>query len=247
MEDGENILDDGENVLEDGENILDDQENILEDGENIIGDEKNIVPEPDFRWNHSNILLFLDEFQKRIQKFRNPSIKKKTFWREISKAMNSKGYNVNADTLDRKMRNMKATFTKIKDNNKKSKTGRGRVNWEYFERFNEIFAEDKTINISNVITSIVVNDIECRRETENAEKPREILTPLPSPSGASCSGSDAPSNCREKQKRLDSFRKRQIELDEQRVEELKKIRLEIAESNRISREKLELFKQFLNQ
>ncbi|KAF5278230.1 hypothetical protein FQR65_LT15719 [Abscondita terminalis] len=46
--------------------------------------------------------------------------------------------------------------------------------------------------------------------------------------------------------RLDNFRKRQLALEDAHLDELKAIRLEIAESNRINREKLELLKQHLN-
>lgn len=41
------------------------------------------------------------------------------------------------------MRNLKNTSKTIKDNNKKSNTCRGRVRREYFETFEEIFAEDR--------------------------------------------------------------------------------------------------------
>lgn len=67
-----------------------------------------------------------------------------------------KGYkNITEDYLDRKMRNMKKTYRTIKDNNKKTSTGKGRINWEYFDVFEEIFEEDRTVNIGSSLSSLV--------------------------------------------------------------------------------------------
>lgn len=69
--------------------------------------------------------------------------------------MKANGYaNLNEDLLDRKMRNMKKSYKNIKDNNKKSSTGRGRVSWEYFETFEDIFANDMTINCCSTFSSM---------------------------------------------------------------------------------------------
>ena len=51
------------------------------------------------------------------------------------------------------MWNMKKTYRTIKDNNNKTTTGRGRVNWKYFNAFENIFTEDKTINFVPTISS----------------------------------------------------------------------------------------------
>jgi len=56
--------------------------------------------------------------------------------------------------LDRKMRNMKKSYKNIKENNKKTSTGRGRISWEYFDTFKEIFANDVTINCCPTLSSI---------------------------------------------------------------------------------------------
>lgn len=69
--------------------------------------------------------------------------------------MKANGYtDLNEDLLDRKMRNMKKSYKNIKDNNKKTSTGRGRVSWEYFETFEDIFANDMTINCSSTLSSM---------------------------------------------------------------------------------------------
>lgn len=53
---------------------------------------------------------------------------------------------MDVETLDRKMRNMKRSYKTIKENNKKSSTGRGRVSWEYYDTLEDIFINDRTIN-----------------------------------------------------------------------------------------------------
>lgn len=68
--------------------------------------------------------------------------------------MTEKGYNVSEDVLDRKMRNMKKSYRTIKDNNKKSSTGRGRVHWEYYDIFEDIFRNDATINHGPTLSSM---------------------------------------------------------------------------------------------
>lgn len=67
--------------------------------------------------------------------------------------MCKRGCSVDAAALDRKMRNMKNTYKTIVDNNRKKKTGRGTIQWEYFSRFKEIFANDKTVNPEFLVSS----------------------------------------------------------------------------------------------
>jgi len=97
----------------------------------------------------------LQEYFERKEQFRDPKIRKKTLWNQICILMSKQGYNVNEDILDRKMRNMKKSYRTIKDNNKKSSTGRGRVHWEYFDIFEDIFRNDATINHGPTLSSMV--------------------------------------------------------------------------------------------
>lgn len=46
---------------------------------------------------------------------------------------------------------MKKTYTNIKDTHKK--TGRGRVAWEYFDLFEEVYETDLTMNMPKTISS----------------------------------------------------------------------------------------------
>jgi len=97
-----------------------------------------------FYWNNQNTKLLLHLFQERKEKFRDLKVKKKSLWTEIANEFRKHNYAcVTEDILDRKMRNMKKTYRTIKDNKKLS--GRGRITWEYFETFENIFFDDKTI------------------------------------------------------------------------------------------------------
>ena len=49
------------------------------------------------------------------------------------------------------MRNLKKTHQKIKDN--KSATGRERISWEYYDTFEDIFYNDRTINFGPTLSS----------------------------------------------------------------------------------------------
>lgn len=106
-----------------------------------------------FYWNNENTKLLLHLFQERYEKFRDPKIKKKTLWTEMAVEFGKHNYkNVPEDILDRKMRNMKKTYRTIKDNQKL--TGRGRITWEYFEIFENMFFDDKTINTGPTFSSM---------------------------------------------------------------------------------------------
>jgi len=45
------------------------------------------------------------------------------------------------------MRNLKQSYKNIKDNNKKTSTGRGRITWDWYETMEDIFKE--TLNIKD--------------------------------------------------------------------------------------------------
>lgn len=80
-----------------------------------------------FVWTNQTIKLLLLKYYERKSKFRDPKIKKKVLWAEIINEFKIKGYNVNESILDRKMRNLKQSYKSIKNNNKKTSTGRGRI------------------------------------------------------------------------------------------------------------------------
>lgn len=105
---------------------------------------------------------------ERKNKFRDPKIKKKVLWMEIAQILHVYGHtDVHMeDILNRKMRSMKRTYKTIKENNKKSTTGRGSISWEYYDIFEEIFAKDRTINHGATLeSSINIPSTSCQTES----------------------------------------------------------------------------------
>lgn len=87
-----------------------------------------VIEQNSFIWSTKSTKLFLEAYSERKLQFRDPKVKKKRLWQEIAQIFKMHGYtNINEETLDRKMRNMKISYKTIKENNKKTSTGRGRV------------------------------------------------------------------------------------------------------------------------
>ncbi|VEN42784.1 unnamed protein product, partial [Callosobruchus maculatus] len=187
-----------------------------------------IVADTGFKWDHPKTMMFLDAYQKEVDSFRNPKVKKKIVWAKIAEAMSKKGYIVDSAQLDQKMRNMKCTFQKVLDNKKINKTGRGRINWPYFQRMEEIFATDKTVNLP-VVVSGLSSPLSDSSMSSRCNTPEESRRHEPTPS----------------KRNLDKFRERQLEIEEERLQELKRIRMGIEESNKINKEKVLLLKDYL--
>lgn len=72
------------------------------------------------------------------------------------------------------MRNLKQLYKSIKDNNKKTSTGRGRITWDWYDIMEDIFKEDRTINVGATLSSMINSD-----EMNNIE---EGSTSIPSTS-----------------------------------------------------------------
>lgn len=118
----------------------------------------------------------MNSYLERKDRFRDPKVKKKVLWTEILLIMKENGYSdLNEDLLDRKMRNMKKSYKNIKDNNnKKTSTGRGRISWEYFDTFEDIFANDMTINYSSTLSSMQGNNE--ITANESSQDNNEVIT-----------------------------------------------------------------------
>lgn len=228
-----------------------------------------------FSWNTQLTKLLLEAYSERKRKFRDPKIKKKKLWHEIVETFKKHGYtNIDQDTLDRKLRNMKRSYKTIKENNAKSSTGRGRVSWEYYDVMEEIFAEDKTINHGSTLESTITNpeslniscqsSVECianenhennmMRNTNNVTSPS--ITPLSdisnlqnitsiqdclSPSSSTSTDSHPP----KKNTSLYKQRKKQLEIEEKRIEVITRLQESLDESNKIQQERNNLIKQLL--
>ncbi|KAJ8973473.1 hypothetical protein NQ317_013467, partial [Molorchus minor] len=213
-----------------GENLEAEIQNAEHDSLNIGNTEQD-----GFVWDHKANMLLLDEYHKIVDQFRNPTVKKKPLWDKIANNMFQYGYDVKGDIIDKKFRNMKNTFNKIKDNKKTKRTGRGVIQWPYYTKFDSIFVDDKTVNINNIISTLDSHLPESTFST-NSDSDRST-TPI------------TPTTSHDSESRLSNGKintvKKMVELEEQRVEELKKIRLDVAESNRLTQEKINLFKTYL--
>ncbi|KAF5299049.1 hypothetical protein FQA39_LY11595 [Lamprigera yunnana] len=183
-----------------------------------------------FIWTNKSVLFLLDEYEKRITKFRDPTVKKKNLWFEISEEMKKKGYIVHPELIDRKVRNMRSTYTKIVDNNnKKEATGTGRITWEYFKRFEQIFTTNETIIPLSSPKQVVENNGYTKKTVPKQSSKSSNLRPSTST----------------KKKRLENFRRRQLEIEADKVNEIRNIRHQLERYNDIQERKLVAYEKYL--
>lgn len=181
---------------------------------------------------------------ERKESFRNPKVKKRSVWGDIKTKFATSGFEVNEEILDRKWRNMKKTFSNIKDNMKT--TGQGRVSWEYFDIFDEIYCGDKTINLPKTISSFNSVQQEVVPCTSTSLMSSGV-EPEPIPSSL-----DTPSAKRSRMSTLHRQRRKQMDLEERRLEEIRLIRLAVEKntqavekSNEIQIERNNLLKSLI--
>lgn len=140
------------------------------------------------QWTVKATKLLLELYKERKKNFRDPKTKKRNLWTEIVNEMDKNGYkNLTEDILDRKLRNLKKTFRTIKDNNRKSSTGRGRITWEYYDIFEEIFSDDRTINFGPTISSMDSDSAVASSIAVATSVASSIASPFASTSSASSS------------------------------------------------------------
>ncbi|KAK4878549.1 hypothetical protein RN001_011055 [Aquatica leii] len=183
----------------------------------------------EFSWNRNTTLLLISKYKSLKDDFRDPKIKKKGLWAKIKEHFLKEGYEVTEELLDRKFRNLKKTYTGIKDAT--NKTGRGRISWEHFDSFEDLFREDKCVNVPRTISSItpLSNASEGTLQTSEGQA-ESTLTKSPSA---------------HKMSTLFRQRKKQLELEEKRVTEITLLRKAIETSNNIQKERNELLKLLL--
>lgn len=191
-------------------------------------------------WTQSNIRLLLEEYDKRKDKFRNPSIKKKLLWSEIKDEFVKHNYIVTNDILDKKFRNLKKTYLKIHDNNKKTSTGKGTVTWEYYNVFCNIFDKDKTVSMDHALSSMrVMTENDETLNPEVLDLPPIDLTnrpntcdisvdednPVPSTSTIESAITETTKNSKRAVKRnYNVFRKDVLDMGREKLQETKRIR-----------------------
>ncbi|KAL2733864.1 reticulocyte-binding protein 2b-like [Vespula squamosa] len=122
-----------------------------------IQKEVNDLNIENFAWTNQTTKLLLQKYYDRNSKFRDPNIKNKLLWMEIVEEFKIKGYNVNEAILDSKMRNLKQSYENIKNNKKKTSTGRCPITWKWYNTMEDLFKEDQTINVGATLSSMINN------------------------------------------------------------------------------------------
>ncbi|XP_060807070.1 uncharacterized protein LOC106139957 [Amyelois transitella] len=102
-------------------------------------------------WDSSKIKQLIDAYSQIAYKFRSPSFQKKELWKEIGEIVGK-----NASDCDRKFRNLKQTYIRLK---MRADTGRAVTKWKYYEDFETIFSNTKVHR-----NGIPLN---CRNQTDN--------------------------------------------------------------------------------
>ncbi|XP_036144371.1 uncharacterized protein LOC105838393 isoform X2 [Monomorium pharaonis] len=147
----------GKNIIQDN---LDESYSSQINPHHTMPGQEILIESPDddendskFGWDNKSILFLLSKYSERLAKFRSPTIKKITLWKEIEKEFHKIGISqVNAQMIDHKFRNLKARYKNIKNNNKK--TGRGRQAREWYQQMAEILESDKSVNFDIGISSM---------------------------------------------------------------------------------------------
>lgn len=197
------------------------------------------IDENDDHWEHNSIQILLNVYLQNVEKFRNPKIRKKSVWIDISNAVGK-----SPDCCDKKFRNLKQTYIRLLK--KKNLNSQAVVKWPYFEIFQEIYSD------SGECQPAILQKIQ-EATTDNAAK--ALLTAKSDKhdadlqeNGESSSGQTEEVKKRLTRKRHAEFRKVTSEMrDRQKIVEEKLDRLIhiVEESNNIQKERNRLFEQFL--
>lgn len=197
------------------------------------------LDDPDDHWDHESIAAMLTMYLENVDKFRNPKIRKKNVWVEISNSVGK-----SPDSCDKKFRNLKQTYIRLLK--KKNKTGVPPSKWRYFNIFEEIYncdgqyqpeIQQKLRDGSSVRLAKALLDFS---NTSTLEDTTE--------NGERSQASNDEVKKRLLRKRNADFQKVAVEMrDRQKLVEEKLDRLIniVEESNSIQRERNTLFEEFL--
>ncbi|XP_043488481.1 uncharacterized protein LOC122515238 isoform X2 [Polistes fuscatus] len=229
---------------------------------------QKIPTDTGFIWTKKATLLLMEEYYARKEKFRDFTIKKKLLWKEIAVVFEKNNYYVSPENLDKKFRNLKRTYIKIRDNIKKSPNEKDRITWEYYEHLKTIFEKDYNINNSSTINKTVV-------KTEGDEKIlKSIVHNKNSLSGKSVEDnnsilmlsdqSDHYNDTEEifcdvkpisihkevklrtqRKRQAKTFREERLSLEQEKVKELRLLRKAIEHNNEIQKERNQLFSSLI--
>ncbi|XP_046406253.1 uncharacterized protein LOC124171158 [Ischnura elegans] len=184
-------------------------------------------------WDQRKILMMLEEYRERLGRFRDPKVRKAALWKEIALVFSRSGMtNITHDLLDRKFRNLKRTFIKVKQS--KNATGRNAVNWPYYDLMTDLMANDETVNIPEMEGT----GVRAERSVAGASPSSEVL-------GGHGPLLSTPPALPSRWKRLAERRNVNEELERKRVEALNVIAEQLKESIAIQRERNDMHREYI--
>lgn len=238
-------------------------EYIQLNGANLEFQVKNedLAVDTSFVWTRSKTLFLIEAYDARKEKFNDSTIKKKTLWSEIAGEFERRNCHVSAENLDKKFRNLKRTYIKIRDNIKKSTIDRDRVTWEYYDYLQKIYEKDCNINIPNVmvknedyekISQDLIHSESSSSAKSGADDDFVEISDQPDQSdqynGATQIVCDTNSNMHGKvklkmrrKKQMKAFREEHLNLEKEKIKELRRLREAIENNNEIQKERNQLF------
>ncbi|KAK4887898.1 hypothetical protein RN001_004169 [Aquatica leii] len=111
--------------------------------------------------------MLLAKYLEKKGRFRNPKIKRAILWKELAEEINKYGYSFTEQAIERKFRNMKNHFLKIRDNN--TKTGRGRKSWQYYDMMENLFENDACVHPVSPVSSMMYS-----KKIYNLNDPKDV-------------------------------------------------------------------------
>ncbi|XP_070549002.1 uncharacterized protein [Ptychodera flava] len=103
-------------------------------------------------WTREAVLLLLDLYEGKVPKMKDPRIKNKAVWKEISDKLIERNHNYSADSCERKFLNLKAAFTATTDHN--NTTGNNRKSCPFYEEFARIYGMSHSVHPPTVYSNI---------------------------------------------------------------------------------------------
>lgn len=107
------------------------------------------------KWSHNAIKL-LDRRLSMESEFINPKSKKVKLWELTATEMQTAGYKLNSTDCHTKYHSLLQTYKFNKE--KRSKTGEGKVKWEYFDTFDIVLSGKESVVPPNEIISTAISE-----------------------------------------------------------------------------------------
>ena len=119
-------------------------------------------------WQREEILCLIETYASKKDDFRNPRVRNKDIWSDISSEMQSQGHvTCDAKSCETKFKNLKRSYTACIDHNKK--TGNDRKKCAFYDELHSIFHGDDNIEPPAVYSNR--KGLVKRNQGENPECP----------------------------------------------------------------------------